>query len=336
MGTYNSQARIAVRMLGPSPIEDIGEFVRERVLAAVRLREHLGLPNANTDAFRLINGEGDGLPGVMCDRFGDLASLELSTAAAERWLPTLLDALDAPRVSVRVPVDSARMEGIAPGQRLGRGDHEEHVTLRENGLSWRLKPGKGQKTGFYTDQRENRAAVATLAAGGTVLDTFCYTGGFGLNAARAGATEVIGVDSSGPAISVAAGTAKVNGLESTTWHKEDALRFMRSVGERQFDTVILDPPKLARTRDGLDDAYRKYRAFNVEGMSRVSPGGWFVSCSCSSQIDEKMFLRMLTDAAHLAQRRLTVHRISGTGPDYPLPVSFSEGRYLICVIGSVR
>ena len=326
-------------MLGDRlPEGGINALVRERVATATARRAAIGLPNDQTTAYRLLNGEGDGLPGVMCDRFGSLASIELTTAAAEAWLPTLLDCIDAPQISVRVPKDSARMEGIAPGDRFGRaGDHpEEHVELRENGLLWRLKPGKGQKTGFYTDQRENRAAVGALVAGGSVLDAFCYTGGFGLNAARAGATEVVGVDSSGPAISVAAGTAKLNGLDGvSTWHKEDALRYMRSVGERQFDMVILDPPKLARSRDGLEDAYRKYRAFNTHGLARVRAGGWFVSCSCSSRVDETMFLRMLTDAAHLAKRRLTIHRVTGAGPDYPIPVSFSEGRYLICVVGSV-
>ena len=342
VGTYNPEARIAIRMLGRSlgPGGTIESLVAERVAQARDRRARLGLPSEATTAYRLINGEGDGLPGVMCDVLGDLASIEITTAGAERWLPTLVEAIGCPRVSVRVPPDSARFESIPPGDRLVPGrtaliEEESHVELRENGITWRLLPGKGQKTGFYTDQRENRALVATLAAGGSMLDCFCYTGGFGLNAARAGATEVVGADSSGPAVSVAAGTAKANDLDQTKWFKEDALRFMRGLGERKFDTVVLDPPKLARRRDNLDDAYKKYLAFNAEGIGRVKDGGWLVSCSCSGLVDQPMFLRMLSDAAHRAERQLVVHQIRGAGPDYPIPVAFDEGRYLICVVASV-
>lgn len=337
VGTYNPTARIAVRMLGADlPAGGIAELIKQRIDAARRLRAQFGLPNEQTTAYRLLNSEGDGLPGVIIDIFGTLASVQLTTAAAESWREHILAALDQPIVTVSVPVDSARMEGIAPGDRFGRGDDEEHVALMENGLTWQLKPGKGQKTGFYTDQRDNRRLVGQLAAGGSVLDAFCYTGGFGLNCAQAGATEVVGVDSSGPAVSVAAGTARQNGLTNTSFHKEDALRFLRGLGDRCFDMVVLDPPKLAKSQKNLHDAISKYRAFNVEALKHTTPGGFFVSCSCSGLVDESMFQRLLTDAAHYAKRRLFVHEVRGPGPDHPWPVALGEGRYLTVVIASVR
>lgn len=340
LGAASSTARIAVRMLtrtGSLPDGGLPALLRARIAAAAGLRAAFGLPCEGTDAYRLLNGEGDGLPGVVCDMLGSLASVQLTTAAAESWLPLLLEALDAPLVQVGVPEDSARFEGIAPGERLGRGDLEEHVPFCENGIRWTLKPGRGQKTGFYTDQRDNRRLVGELAAGRSVLDAYCYTGGFGLNAARGGAREVVGVDSSGPAVSVAAGTARANDLhERVRFHKEDTIRFLRGVGERTFDLVVLDPPKLARNRAGLDDAYAKYRAINRAAIERVTPGGLLVSCSCSGLVDEEMFLRMLTDAAHAAGRALTVHTVRGPGPDHPTPVAFAEGRYLTFVLASVQ
>ena len=337
LATFSPTARIAARMLGAEELPEGGmpALIASRVAAARARRAAFGLPSAETTAYRLVNGEGDGLPGVMVDVLGPLASVQLTTAGAERWLPAILDAVGLEQAVVSVPEDSGRLEGIAPGQRFGRGELEEHITFLENGISWSLLPGKGQKTGFYTDQRENRRAVAGLARGGELLDCFCYTGGFALNALRAGATAVVGADSSGPAVSVAAGTARQNGLEGATFHREDVLRFMRGLGTRTFDVVVLDPPKLARRRDTLDDAFRKYRAFNVEGIAHVRPGGFLVSCSCSGLVDEAMFIRRLTDAAHAARRRMTVHRISGAGPDHPTPVALPEARYLITVIASL-
>ena len=227
------------------------------------------------------------------------------------------------------------MENIPPGERFGRGEQEEFTRFQENGITWALKPGKGQKTGFYTDQRENRNRVAQLSRGKTMLDCFCYTGGFALNAARAGATRVIGVDSSGPAISVAAGTADANDIKDPRFFKEDVIRYLKQLGTEQFDVVVMDPPKLARSRQSLHDAYKKYRAINVEGIKRVAPGGFFVSCTCSSLVNEEMFLRLLTDAAHLAERRLLIHYVGGPGPDHPTPAAFPEGRYLTVVVASI-
>jgi len=338
VGTYHPKARIAVRMLARAlPDGGVSALVKDRIHAARALRKRFGLPNDETNAYRLINGEGDSLPGLICDVLGDLAAVQITTAGAERWLPVVMETLSqwSSCVHVHVPADSARMENIPPGERLGRGDFEEHIPLLENGLSWNLRPGRGQKTGFYTDQRENRRMVRDLAGGGTVLDCFCYTGGFALNAARGGATEVIGVDSSGPAVSVAAGTAKNNDISNATFHKEDVMRYLKSVGDQRYDMVILDPPKLAKGKANLDDAYLKYRAINVAGIQHVTPGGLLVTCSCSGMVDEDMFLRMITDAARLANRRALVHRVSGAGPDHVTPAAFREGRYLTVVLATI-
>ncbi len=342
-GTYNPTARIAVRIVGKElPAGGIRQLVHERVHRAVAIRAAFGLPSEETTAYRLINGEGDGLPGVIADVLGPLVSVQLTTAGAELWLEHLKDAIEAlvrvngvpPSLWVSVPEDSARLENIAEGDRFGRGDLETHVPLLENGIEWRLLPGKGQKTGFYSDQRENRRRLAPLCAGKTVLDTFCYTGGFGLHALKAGAREVLGVDSSGPAVSVAHGTAKQNDLEGGSWLKEDAMRFLKA-DERLWDVVVLDPPKFARGKESLDDAFKKYLALNTLGLSRVRPGGLVLTCTCSGLVDDAMFLRMLTDAALHAGRQLHVHGVFGPGPDHPFPVACPEARYLTAVLATV-
>lgn len=337
VGAANPTARIAVRMLGFEfgPLE---AELRRRIRAARELRARFGLPGPTTTAFRLVNGEGDHLPGVIVDVFGQLVSVQLTTAAAESWLETLLNVLESELqplgITVSVPEDSARLENIAPGDRFGRGELEAHVPFLENGIEWRLLPGKGQKTGFYSDQRDNRTRLAALCADASVLDCFCYTGGFGLNALKAGAREVVGVDSSGPAVSVAHGTAEQNGLTGGTWHKEDVMRYLKA-DERQWDVLVLDPPKFARTRDALDDAFRKYLSLNALGLTRVKPGGLLMTCTCSGLVDDTMFLRMLTDAALSAGRRVTVLGVHGTGPDHPIPVACPESRYLTAVLARV-
>jgi 23S rRNA (cytosine1962-C5)-methyltransferase len=333
VGTYNPQARIAVRMLDNDVNSlPLAQWIQGRVDRARQLRSRIMLPSSETNAFRLINGEGDGLPGIICDQLGDLFSLQVTTAAADQWLPLVLDALDATRAKVSVPEDAANFESIAPGDRFGRGDQEEFAEFQENGISWRLKPGKGQKTGFYTDQRVNRRLLRTLAAGSRVLDCFCYTGGFALNAARGGATSVIGVDSSGPAISVAAGTAESNGIDNARFFKEDVLRYLKGVGEERFDCVVLDPPKLVRKRQHIEDGLRKYSAINAAGIEHVSPGGLLMTCSCSGLVDNETFLRMLSESAHRAGRRITLMEIRSAGPDHPVPLALEEARYLTVVV----
>jgi len=337
VGVYNPSARIAIRMVDDSAAEmPRGAWIQARVQAAKTLREQLKLPSDETNAFRLINSDGDGLPGVVCDQLGSLASVQITSAAAEQWLPEIMDALGHDIIHVSVPEDAAKMEGIAPGHRLGRGDYEEHISFQENGITWNLKPGKGQKTGFYTDQRENRRLVRDLAAGKRVLDCYCYTGGFSLNAAKGGASSVVGVDSSGPAVSVASGTAALNNIEGVRFIKEDALRYLKSLGDECFDCVILDPPKLVRHRAHREQGLRKYTAINAEGMRHVTPGGILVTCSCSGLVDNTQFQRMLAEAAHRAGRRLTMLDIRGPGPDHLVPMALEEARYLSVVVCRVH
>ncbi len=342
IGTFHPAARIAVRMVARGVFSgDEGALVVSRVQRAAELRRALGLPSEYTTVFRLVNGDGDGLPGVVVDALGEVASIELSTSAAERWLPSILEALQAigfTAARVQVPEDAARLESMAPGDRFGFGDLDRHVVVLENGIRWNLRPDKGQKTGFYSDQRENRARVAAVAAGRSVLDLCCYVGGFALNAAKAGAREVVGVDSSGPAVSVAAGTAERNGLrEACTFHKEDASRFLKALEARTFDVVVLDPPKLARGREHLDDAYLKYRALNAEALRHVADGGLMFTFSCSGIVSEELFLRMVTDAAHLAGSvDVSVLQALGPGADHLTPIACPEARYLTGAMVRVR
>ncbi len=210
------------------------------------------------------------------------------------------------------------------------------VDIRENGLTLHVDLAAGHKTGYFLDQRENRAAVARLAAGKDVYDLFCYTGGFGLAAAKAGAKSVVSVDLDEKALAVAKGNAKTNGLDVRYEHRNcfDFLRERAASGE-SADLVIVDPAKLAGVRDELPRALKTYDDINRLALGCVRPGGILVSCSCSGLVSEQQFLSVLANAAGEAKVELQIFRISGAAPDHPVRSDFPEGRYLKAVFARV-
>jgi 23S rRNA (cytosine1962-C5)-methyltransferase len=343
-GLYNSQSKIRVRLYSWSPDVPLDRaFFRDRLEAALRLRRMLPGLDGPGSACRLVFSEGDGLSGLTVDRY-------------DRWLAVQFTALGMARrrdLLAEQLVDLARPEGIMLRTERGIGRLEGlelqdeplsgrlpdgPVEIREDGLRFLVNLVEGQKTGFYLDQRDNRRAVAPLAAGRRVLDAFCYTGGFALHAARAGAASVLGVDASEPALALARENARLNGLDNVSFVRADVfahLDALAQAGER-FGLVVLDPPKFARTRGAVEEALRGYRRLQTLALRLVEPDGFLVTCCCSGLIAADMLEDLLAQLAVEERREIQVLERRGQAPDHPVSVGCLESAYLKCLISRVR
>ncbi len=331
IGTVNPRCAIAVRMLSrrDEPID--AAFVARRLGAAIALRATV--VSAKSDAYRLINGEGDGLPGVVVDRYADVLVLQALTAGAERLKPLLVDALRAqvaPRAIVERSEGSVRgAEGLAPASGMLAGDAVPEVLVRENGLAFTILPGGAQKTGHYCDQRVNRAYVRRLAGGRRVLDAFAYSGGFAVHAGAGGAAHVVAVDSSAGAVAAAERNWALNRLapERARGVAADVGRFLRDTDER-FDLLVVDPPALVKQRKDLPRGSRAYKDVNLWALRRALPGALLLTFTCSQHVDAGLFRQIVTAAAADAGRTLAVLRSLGPGPDHPVALPHLEAEYL--------
>jgi 23S rRNA (cytosine1962-C5)-methyltransferase len=348
-GYYSPDSAIPVRIVtrdASEPLDDA--LLSRRVKAAVDLRRSvLSLPSADTNGFRLIHAEGDGLPGLIVDAYGDALAAQFLTVGMKRHSDAILRALaEHSGATTIIEVASPRhqkIEGFEVKEGPVLGQAVEHLIFRERGFEWRIQPpgapgGGGQKTGYYFDQRETRAAVEQLAKGRRVLDLYSYVGGFSLAAARGGATEVTAVDSSQFALDCAAKTAESAGLgEKIRFLRGDARKVMAQLADegRVFDLVVLDPPKLAMGARDVDEARGMYRKLNALACRLVAPGGVLVSCSCSQAMAGGDFLRVVATGARDVQRDVTVLRLLGQPPDHLVPAAFPEGRYLKVIVARV-
>ncbi len=316
-------------------------FFRARVERAALHRRQLGLPSAGTTGYRLVHAEGDELPGLIVDRFGDVFVVQLLTSGMKAREEMILDALVAAGASTiidRTPPQTAKTEGFAPGAGVVRGAAVTQLEMEENGFRYRLPLEIGQKTGFYFDQRGLRARVEALARGKRVLDTYSYVGAFALAAARGGAERVVAVDESGIAIEVAKECARDNGLEGRIEHKkEDARRALQEAGAGDgFDLCIVDPPRLAPSRGARDGALVAYSKLAELGCRATRPGGTLVFCSCSGAVDIGALTRALAIGALHARRQAFVIERHFQGGDHPVNAAFSEGLYLKAVVARVE
>jgi 23S rRNA (cytosine1962-C5)-methyltransferase len=342
-GIINQQAQIAVRLLTWDQVEAIDEaFWHGRVRASVERRE-LDPLLATANAYRLIFGESDGLPGVIADDYDGHIVLEISTLAALRAKPYLIDALNQSTSPVRIyeRADEERLKhefgGSVPrsvGESLRAGAPIELVKIEENGLRFLVNPLGGQKTGFYLDQRDNRAKVARYCHGASMLNAFAYTGAFGLYALAAGAASVVNVDSSADALELARATFQLNRDNVARQHCDfvvaDAfqdLRARRAAGE-QYDVVIFDPPKFAHHPGQIDRAARAYKDLNRIGMTLLKPGGVLATFSCSGVVDAALFQKIIFSAALEAGRNAQIVERLTQASDHPVLVSFPEAEYL--------
>ncbi|HEX8988301.1 MAG TPA: class I SAM-dependent methyltransferase [Rhodocyclaceae bacterium] len=317
------------------PIDDA--FFKRRIAAAVARRD--ALPElAGQQGQRLIHAESDGLPGVIADRYGDTVVIQLTSAGAEKWRKAIVGALQkatgCARVYDRSDSEVRAREGLAPtsGWLLGEAPPGD-VVIEEHGVKMQVDIVGGHKTGFYLDQRDNRLLLRGLSAGKRVLNCFCYTGGFSLQALAGGAREVISVDSSAPALATARANLALNpALDAgrASWREANVfeeLRRLLEAGER-FDVVVLDPPKFAPSASHVERAARAYKDINLNGFKLLAPGGLMMTYSCSGGVDLDTFQRIVAGAALDAgvEARI-VKRLQGAA-DHPVALAFPEGEYL--------
>ena len=331
-GFYNPASSYRVRIVAKAgdPSDDADALIRGRILRAVGLRSLLGLPSPQSNVYRLFNSEGDGLSGLTIDMFGNNAVVMESAFWVSGFRPVISAAVREALgkdvcVMFRVASSVRKLEGITVGDEGEPVDAE--ITVVENGIHYLTRPGSGQKTGYYADQRDNRADIARYAVGARVLDLFCFSGGFAMNAASAGARAVTAVDSSADAIESGRQNASLNGLaEQIEFRRSDVMEFLKYSGE--YDLVVCDPPKLAAGRSSLDSGMKHYSRLNTAALATVAEGGIFVTCSCSSVVRRDPFISMVRDAATVAGREVTLLSIRGAGPDHPINPAWTEGEYL--------
>lgn len=342
-GFYSPTSAIPVRIVvrdDETPID--GHFFHARVERALARRAAFGLPSPETTGHRVVHAEGDGLPGLIVDRFGDVLAVQFLTfgmkAREGAILQALLDALAPRTILDRTPPGVAKAEGFATASGAVCGDAITELAFRERGFSYRVPLELGQKTGFYFDQRPLRALVEPLSRGQVVLDAYCYVGPFALAAARGGATEVTAVDQSALAIEVGASIARDNGVAGRiSWQKQDATHALRAAAERGgVDVVFADPPRLAPTRAARGGALVVTTKIAEQAARAVRKGGIVVFSSCSSAIDLDALTRALAiGARRVGREAVVVHRVF-QGPDHPVLAAHPEGLYLKSIVARIE
>ncbi|MEZ6058527.1 MAG: class I SAM-dependent rRNA methyltransferase [Planctomycetaceae bacterium] len=343
-GLYNPESNIRVRLYvwdKETPLDRA--FWSARLDAAIALRSQILGTSPPRDC-RVVYSESDGLSGLTVDAYQDWLLVQWTSRGLSTHRETLLDLLREklqPRgIWLRTERGIGELEGLDVEDGLVWGEAPpQPILISENGLQFHVDVVEGQKTGYYFDQRDNRMAVARLAKGLRVLDAHCYSGSFGITAVKqGGAREAVCVDSSVGALELAAKNAEQNGVAGQIqFRKGDVPHVLNDMIEKQeqFDVVILDPPKMARTRGGLDRAAKAYLKLNVSAIRLIPPGGFLVSCSCSGLVDQNMFEEILSKAALDAGRTMQFLEMRGQSWDHPVSAHCRETAYLKCVIARV-
>ena len=339
-GYYNANSLIAVRLLEAAPGTEI-----DREFFAARLRRALALREALFDQpfYRLVHAEGDRLPGLAIDRYGETCTVQITTAGMEALAETIVAALEAviapANIILRADAPIRELEGLSSYVRAARGDTPGRIAIEENGTRYFADPQGGQKTGWYFDQRDSRAFVAALAAGRSVLDVYCHTGGFAIAAARAGAKEATGLDSSASALALAEDAAAANGVRSRCrFVKADAMEELERLGagREQFDIVICDPPPFVRSRKDLESGARAYRRLARLGAAVTAPAGFLMLASCSHNMPADRFRTECATGIARAGRHTSLVREAGAGPDHPIHPMLPETAYLKALLYAVE
>lgn len=312
------------------------EFLKTRIKASIERREELR-ETEQTSALRLIYGEADGLPGLVVDQYNQTLVAQILSAGPEFFrneIAEILDELLNPdQIYERSDVDIRSLEGLPERQGLIKGStNSEGLVISENNIKFRVDVSQGQKTGFYIDQRRNRQKVYELAKDRDVLNCFCYTGGFTLNALAGGARSVLSVDSSGPALEQLKQNVVLNGFDDTKNEilEGDVFKLLREFRDRakSFDLIVLDPPKFAPTISQAEKASRAYKDINLLAIKLLRPGGILVTFSCSGGISRDLFQKIVAGAALDANADLRIIDQLSQSPDHPVLMSFPESFYL--------
>lgn len=332
IGYLNPRSQIAIRMLTFEDERIDEEFFERKIQNAAALRRSF-IPS-DTNAYRLIQSEGDFLPGLIVDRYGDFLIAQFLTAAMDRWKPMIVKILQkviSPRGIFEKDDESLEnWEGLP--KRMGKligVEPPDFIEITENGIKFLVDIHRGQKTGFFLDQRDNRRLVGSLSRGRRVLNCFSYTGGFSVYAAKGGASEVVSVETSEPANNTAAENFRVNGIDASKHPivHEDVFDYLRST-RQEFDLVVLDPPAFCKSKHQIQQASRGYKDINLQAIKRLSPGGLLFTCSCSSYIDPDLFQKIIFAAAKDARRNVRILSKTSHGVDHPISIYHPEGEYL--------
>jgi 23S rRNA (cytosine1962-C5)-methyltransferase len=337
-GFWNGHARVALRVLDTHPNARIdADFIAARIARAVTLRRKVLKLDADSDAWRVVNSEGDGLSGLVVDRYGDTLVTEYFAAGMWRLRETIDTALREhfPGATIYAFAEQHVQKQESFDCHAGEASPPARVT--EHGLTFHAAPGAGHKTGFFADQRDNRRRFAELARGRRVLDLCCNSGGFAIHAMAAGSREAIGVDADAGILEIARANAEANHMD-VRFEAADLFDWLRAAiarGER-FDAIVLDPPKLTRDRRRVTQALKKYFAMNRTALDALAPDGLLLTCSCTGLVGESDFLDMLRRVSLSAGRDIQVLEMRGAGPDHPVATNVPEGRYLkaaLCRVG---
>lgn len=330
---YNSHSQIVLRMLaGPSDRVD-GQFIKARVRQAIALRRQLG----DLSACRLINAESDGLPAVIVDKFAGVLSVQILSLGMARFQQDIVEALvselSPEGIYERNDVPVRQLEGMEQSTGLLYGSVPERVTITENGLQMLVDVKEGQKTGYFLDQKENRAALQPFCQNARVLDICTHTGSFALHAAKYGAREVTAVDISEPALATAYENAALNGFQNVNFVVANAFDYLRDKSDRgeQYDLIVLDPPAFAKNKASLAGATKGYKEINLRAMKMLVPGGVLVTCSCSQNMVPALFQQTLQEAARDARVQIQQLEWRGAAKDHPSLPAAPETHYLKCV-----
>ena len=344
-GVYNANSRIRVRLyLWDRNTELDQAWVLGKLRRAVELRETWMMRNQPLDALRLVNSEGDGLSGLIVDKFGDYLVVQVTAFAMTEWLDGVLDWLQehfTPQgILVRIDEKTARNEGLEASETFARGTPPEApLSIAENGVKLTIDLTSGQKTGYYLDQRANRLTAAKWIPAGPMLDVCCYLGGFSLAAAREGkATSIMAVDSSMRALEQADANAKLNGFEDIDFVQADCFDYLEQLvsEEKKFQSIVLDPPRMASNRGQVSAALRAYYRLNLSAVNLLESGGMLITCSCSGRVTRSDFFGMLASVAKRTRRPIQVVETHGADFDHPVDVNCPETEYLkffVCRVG---
>lgn len=343
-GLVNPGSHLPVRLYSWDPAERIDDaLVDTRIRLAIARRRPLGL-NGPEDALRVVYSESDGLSGLIVDRYGEYLVVQINAAV---WMPRLsrvlqsLDELLRPKgVVLKVDDLTAQAESIQEREEMVAGTPPDGpIPVRDGEVRLAVDLLGTQKTGLYLDQRENRLAAARYMADRRVLDVCCYAGGFGLAALiSGGARQVLGIDGSQRALDAAAENARRNQLEAIQFERADCFDYLKAAAaeNRQFDAVVLDPPRFAGHRRGVAAALRAYHRLNLSAVRLLPPGGILVTCSCSGRVSRPDFLNMLVEVGRRARRDIIVLENRNAAPDHPMAISCPETDYLKCFICEIR
>jgi len=332
-GYYNPDSAIAVRLLSRRREEIDRDFFVRRIKDAWNYRVKLGC----TKLCRVIFAEADMLPAFIVDKYGDYLSIQTLTRFMDdkkAMLCEILNEVIAPKgIYERNDVAIREKEGLPQIKGFLSKPFDTTVTVSENGVKIAVDIANGQKTGYFLDQRENRAALREYT-GDTVLDCFCHTGGFGLHAAMFGAKDVECVDISETALESVRRNAALNGFDAVRTTQADVFDLLRQYARdgKQYDTVILDPPAFCKTKSAVAGAARGYKDINMYGMQLVKRGGFLITCSCSHFMTEKLFMKLIRDASIDCRRECRIMEIRSQCRDHPIPLYDSESAYLKCIV----